>query len=213
MQAVSPRVALENKVRYGGSNILALGILTLVGVVMAATGSEMYFPYCFFTPYFITLVMAIYTGKFSDEYYEAIEWDPSMGFLPSTYFVVGIVISILMVAGIALVYVLSLKKKKTALLVGAVLYSIDTGLLLLKNGIDLTLLIDYLLHGVALFYLWSGYSAVLKLEKMPPEQDSTAAEPSANEYAGYSLSFDELPAEDTVEPKNPRETPSDEFKL
>lgn len=198
---------------------MILAIATLVGVVLAALAVDMYFPYCFFLPYFIALYVTMMTGRFPAEFYEEMGGVLNIEFWPQSVFVGGLIAAIVMVAVVVLLYVYALKNKKKGLLIAAILYSIDTGIMFLLNGIDFTFLIDYLLHAVGLYYLWSGYSALLKLEKMPPEPDPAAAPMAGEFYTGDDPTIQaevptEVPVEETPveEPAQP-ETPSDEFRL
>jgi hypothetical protein len=220
-QDVSPRFMLENKARYAGSNILILAIVTLICILIPTFGGDMYFPYCFYLPYFITVYCALLTGRFPPEFYQGLEGWEGTEFLPQSIFVVGLIISILMVAVIALVFVLSLKNKKKGVFIAAILYSIDTALMVLLAGIDLTMILDYALHAFGLFYLWSGYSAILKLEKMPPEEPVAVAPAASDFYTGDNVPED-FPVEEPREEETPvetpvetptEETPSDEFRL
>jgi hypothetical protein len=78
------------------------------------------------------------------------------------------------------------------------------------------MLMDYLFHALALFYLWSGYSAILKLEKMPPEEPANTAPAASDFYSGDNVPEDfpvETPVEETPAETPVEETPSDEFRL
>jgi hypothetical protein len=215
-QGASPRLMLENKARYSSSIILVLAIVTFISVLMTAFGYDLFFYFSFYVPWFIAVITALYTGKYPPEFYEDMGGWENMKFLPSGVFVVGFVIALLMVAALVLVFVTSLKNKKRGVLIGAILYSVDTVLMLVLAGLDFTMLMDYLFHALALFYLWSGYSAILKLEKMPPEEPANTAPAASDFYSGDNVPEDfpvETPVEETPAETPVEETPSDEFRL
>ncbi len=198
---------------------MILAIATLVSVILAAVASNYYFPYYFYLPHFITMYVTMMTGRYPAEFYEEMGAELDIAFLPQSVFVGGLIAAIAMVAVVVLLYVYSLKNKKRGLLIAAVLYSIDAGIMLLLNGITFDFFWEYLLHAIGLYYLWSGYSALLKLEKMPPEPTPAAAPMAGEFYTGDDPAIQaevptEVPVEETPveEPAQP-ETPSDEFRL
>lgn len=216
-QSVSPRLMLENKARYSGSIILILAIVTLISILMPAFGDDRFFLFSFFIPWFIVYAVALNTGRFPPEYYEEIGGWENEEFFPNSVFIVGLVIAILMVVVIALIFVMSIKHRKRGVFIAAVLYSIDTALMLLLLGIDVSMLLDYVFHALGLWVLWSGYSAILKLEKMPPEEPANTAPAASDFYSGDNVPEDfpveETPVEETPTETPTEETPSDEFRL
>ena len=138
----------------------------MINVVLLVTNSDTYFLFSAYVPYLIADLGMLFCGMYPSEYYDVIFAD--MEILGKDVFAVilGIVAVILVLY--LLCWIFS-KKRAGWMTVALVFFCIDTGVMLLLNGIDLDMIVDILFHGWVIFSLAGGISAHKKLVNLPEE--------------------------------------------
>lgn len=160
---------LESKYNRSVSNILIVVVFSLINVILLVVGSESYFLFSAFIPYFIADYGMFFCGMYPEEYYYDMQ---GMVFADKSTLVFCLVI----VAVILLVYFLCwlfAKKKKVAwLTVALILFVIDTVAMLVIAGVSVDMIIDIVFHAWVIISLISGIVNYNKLKKLPEEPES-----------------------------------------
>ncbi|MBQ8880194.1 MAG: hypothetical protein IJY69_05110 [Clostridia bacterium] len=163
----SERDLLNNKYQSARSVFLLVVALTVVNMVMAVVGEDTYFLFSIFIPYFLTFLGAMLCGKMPEEYYvgeNAIEPYESSGIMW-----VLVAISAIIVIAAAVLWLISKKPSTIKMIVMLAFFALDTVLMLLISGIDLTMILDYVMHAYIIYALITGISAAAKLKALPQE--------------------------------------------
>ena len=161
------RHALTNKFNTARINLVAVVIFTAINIVMLATGAGSYFLFSASVPYVITTYGLLLCGMLPEEYYEGLE---GMFFLDPSFFYITLAVSVLILAMYLLCFFLS-KKKISWLKTALILFIIDSVVMILYYGIDLSMILDYVFHGYVIYILISGINAHKKLKSMPKEEE------------------------------------------
>ena len=160
---------LESKYNRSVSNILIVVVFSLINVILLVVGSESYFLFSAFIPYFIADYGMFFCGMYPEEYYYDMQ---GIVFADKSTLVFCLVI----VAVILLVYFLCwlfAKKKKVAwLTVALILFVIDTVAMLVIAGVSVDMIIDIVFHAWVIISLISGIVNYNKLKKLPEEPES-----------------------------------------
>ena len=183
-----PRPALEAKYKSGRSNLLLVIAFTLINMVLLLAGGNVYFLFSASIPYFLTWFGMELCGKLPPEYYHGRQ---SPEFLDSSFLVLTVVIALVILGVYLLSWIFSSKGRVAWLILALVLFSLDTVILILLQGISVDGIMDILLHGVVLYYLISGVMAHFKLKNYPPEEEAPAVDPADP----FAAPFEEKPFE------------------
>jgi hypothetical protein len=135
--------------------------------VLIGTNSDNYFLFSAAIPSILMIVSMNWCGMFPEEFYEG-GYD-SYFFLDKSVFVVALLVSILIACLYLLCFVLQKDRKSAWLIVGLVLFSIDTAALILYYGISTALLPDLAFHVIAIVMLARGIHATRALARIPDE--------------------------------------------
>ena len=156
--------------KYEGARycLLLIVILTVVNVVITLTGSDSYFLFSAFIPFIAVFICALETGAMPDEYYEYPK--ETLEFLPKTVLYAAVGFAIICVAAYLACWLFSKAFKSTGLIVGILLFGIDTVVKFLFGGISADMIIDYVMAAYIIFKLVSGISAARKLKALPPPE-------------------------------------------
>lgn len=165
---LSQRQLLEARVRNSRNNILWVVAFTLINILLLVSNSNSYFLFSAYIPYMLADYGMYFGGIYPAEYYG--EFLPEITFLGNGYFATMLVIAAVILVLYVLCWVFAKKKPTAWLIVALVLFSMDTALFLLMQGINLALLVDYLFHGWVIVILAMGLSAIKKLKALPEEE-------------------------------------------
>lgn len=153
-------------------NLLLIAAFTLINVVLVLCKADTYFLFSAYLPYWLVAFFAITTGYFPVE-------DITTELLPSGVFVAAVVFALIIIAVYAILWFFS-RKSYIPLVVGAVLMGVDTVAMFLLTGIDVSMLIDYIFHGVVLYCLIRGILIGRKLQEQGVDLSVAVSAPSAD---------------------------------
>ena len=161
---LTPRGEAQMKYNRSRVNLLIVLIFTAVNLFSLTFGNT----YFLFSATLPMLFPATAAEMAADPAYMA-----EMGLAAedvSIFIAVGLVIGLLMTVPYLLCWIFS--KKRVGWMVAAlVLFSLDTLFLLL--ALDLSMIVDLLIHGWVLFYLITGVANGFKLKNLPEDEGAT----------------------------------------
>ena len=164
----APNIPLLAKRAHSGRyTLLALAVITAMNIVLIGTNSDNYFLFSAAIPSILMIVSMNWCGMLPEEFYEG-GYD-SYFFLDKSVFVVALLVSILIACLYLLCFVLQKDRKSAWLIVGLVLFSIDTAALIPYYGISTALLPDLIFHVIAIVMLARGIHATRALARIPDE--------------------------------------------
>ena len=210
--AATPPAAYASRVTSARANIAFIIVLTVVNIILSATGGSTYFLFSASVPYLFTVHSIALTGHLPDEVYA----DPENGwegfeFYPDTLLWFAIAVSVVILALYAVCFFAS-KKQRGWLIVASVLFGIDTLALiaytvLISGTPDI---IDIVIHIYMIFTLIYGSVAAAKLSRMPAvEPEVVPAMPGTPAAAGEAPAVTvEAPAANVEAPAANVEAPA-----
>ena len=210
--AATPPAAYASRVTSARANIAFIIVLTVVNIILSATGGSIYFLFSASVPYLFTVHSIALTGHLPDEVYA----DPENGwegfeFYPDTLLWFAIAVSVVILALYAVCFFAS-KKQRGWLIVASVLFGIDTLALiaytvLISGTPDI---IDIVIHIYMIFTLIYGSVAAAKLNRMPAvEPEVVPAMPGTPAAAGEAPAVTvEAPAANVEAPAANVEAPA-----
>ncbi len=161
---VSESTLLNNKYRNSRSTLLLCVVFTLINMIMAMTGSDTYFLFSAYVPYYLTLLGVLLCGHGPEDFYigeyaiEPLESDILMWALAAVALVILIVYFVL--------WLLSLKPRPVVMILALALFIVDTVGVFVIAGIDPTMIIDYLFHAYVIYSLITGIIYAKKLREL-----------------------------------------------
>lgn len=182
--AFTPRQNYERKYNGSRANLLLVVIATAINMFLIATGSDTYFLFSAFIPYFLTTIGMVQCGLLPPEYYEYPMEDYI--FYDKSLFVALLIISIILTLLYLLAWFMSKKNRVGWLIFALVFFGLDTVGMLIFNGIAADGIIDIVFHAWVIYYLVIGIIAHRKLKYMPEYEPVTANEAPADETAEVS---------------------------
>jgi len=163
----TPRAQLTAKYSSARANLLLVIIFTAINMAMALTGSDSYFLFSAFIPYFLTLIGAALSGKMPEYFYEG---EGAYEIISDGALMWGLAaVSAIIVAVYLLLWLLSKKPRMGILIAALIIFAVDTAALLFIGGFSLDMIIDYLFHALVIISLASGISAAKKISELPDE--------------------------------------------
>ncbi len=173
-ETLTERQVLENKYASACGNIMLVVVFTLINVVLLLINANTYFLFSAYVPYAIATIGVLLCGMAPAEAYTG---DLAMAeFLPTSFFVVCLVVAAVIIALYFICWLLARKQKYGWLTVALVLFGIDTLLMLVLAEFDTSMIMDYVFHGWVVVSLIGGISAAAKLKKLPEEPEAVEAE-------------------------------------
>ena len=165
-QQLTERQKLEARYNSGRSNLLWVLIFTAINIGLLLMNQYTYFLFSAFIPYVIVVFGMQECGKLPPEHYE---FDMSQYEFADSSFLTGtVIVAVVLCALYLLCWLLSKKGKVAWLIVGLVLFCLDTALMLL-NGISVDSILDVVFHIYVIVSMIGGVIAHSKLKKLPPE--------------------------------------------
>lgn len=174
-QQLSERQNLQNKYNICRANLLLVMIFSIVNMVLPAVGSQSYFLFSAFVPFFLAYLGADATGMFSDEYYATNYAPGEFEALDISFLIVMMAMALVIVALYFLCWIMSKKHGIGWIITALVLFGLDTILMFLIQGVAIDAILDIVFHGWVIYYLIVGIVSYRKLKNLP-EEDPIAAE-------------------------------------
>ena len=205
-QQISERQNLQNKYNICRANLLLVVIFSVVNMVLPAVGSQSYFLFSAFVPFFLAYVGADATGMFPDEFYATYyapgEFEPA----DISVLIVMLAIALVIVALYFLCWIMSKKHGIGWIITALVLFGLDTVMMFLIQGFAVDSIIDILFHAWVIYYLIVGIVSYLKLKNLP-EEDPIAAE---WEVQPATETAETAPIETEIDPETTESAPVEE---
>ncbi len=170
-KGLTQREILESKYNRSVSNILVVVLFSLINVVLLVVGSESYFLFSAFIPYFIADYGMFFCGMYPEEYYYDMQ---GMVFADKSTLVFCLIIAVAILLVYFLCWLFAKKKKNAWLTVALILFAIDTVAMFVIAGISTDIIIDIVFHTWVIISLISGIVNHNKLVKLPEEPESVA---------------------------------------
>ena len=171
--SLTPRQNYERKYKASRANLLLVVIATAINMFLIATGSDTYFLFSAFIPYFLTTIGMVQCGLLPSEYYEYPMEDYI--FYDKSLFVALLIISIILTSLYLLAWFMSKKNRVGWLIFALVFFGLDTLGMLIFNGIAADGIIDIVFHAWIIYYLVVGIIAHNKLKNYPYEDEPVMA--------------------------------------
>ena len=151
---MTPRQMAQGRYKSARLDLLIIIIFTVLNIVMLFTGSETMMLFSATIPYYTVAI-----AYFANLQYGGLEW-----------FVTGSLILAFVILAVYLLCWFFSKKRFGWLTAALVLFCIDTvAMVLLYLSEPVSGLMDYLIHGVVIWYLFMGVKAGKQLKAMPEE--------------------------------------------
>lgn len=166
---------MENNYRISRANLLMVVAFTLLNVILALVGGDVYLLFSASIPYFLVFNAMFLCGKLPAEYYDFENY--IYDFYENEFLIVMTVIAIVIIALFALFWLLS--KRNTAWLIASlVLFGLDTVGMFVLFGISADMILDIVFHAWVIYYLILGIVAGQKLKNLPPEETVAIERPT-----------------------------------
>lgn len=189
-QPVSQRQLLEGRYASARNNLLWILLFTVVNIGMLLAQKFTYFLFSAFIPYAIVDLGMYVCGKLPAEFYEG---DLSeYQFFGDTVLILAVVVAAVICVLYLLCWLFSKKGRVAWLIVGLVLFVLDT-ILMFLNGISLDSILDVVFHCLAIFSMSRGVAAHFKLKDLPPEEEEPAAPSQEDRTLEEELTEEQLP--------------------
>ncbi len=179
--AFTPRQNYERKYNASRANLLLVVIATAINMFLIVSGSDTYFLFSAFIPYFLTTIGMVRCGLLPPEYYEYPMEDYI--FYDKSLFVALLIFAIILTSLYLLAWFMSKKNRVGWLIFALVFFGLDTVGMLIFNGIAADGIIDIVFHAWVIYYLVMGIIAHRKLKYMPEEAPVTGFEAVSAETA------------------------------
>ncbi len=167
---------LEMKYKSARWNLLIIVICTAINILLVSLKVDMFFLFSAYVPYLLVLYGNLFCGKLPPEYYEGEDMS-TLTFFEDTFLVGMIATSIVVMLFYLLAWFFSKNEEGNWLLFALVLYGIDFIVMVIVFGIQLLMLFNYFIHGIAIGILASGASAGIKRRKILRARRAAASRP------------------------------------
>ena len=175
-QQLSPKQKWLGHYNTGRGTLIAVFLLTVISVLTTVFSEDgTYFVFSAAIPRFMAFFGMIICGKYEELDYA--EMFGVEGFVPydNIVLIVLVVFAFIITALYLVCWFLSAKGRKVGLIIGIVLFALDT--LSMPFLFDLSsILVDLVIHVLALVYMIMGLVAIDKLKAMPAEEPVTQSE-------------------------------------
>ena len=163
------RQMLEAKYRNSRSNLLFVIAFTVINIILLVTQSNSYFLFSAYIPYMFVDYGMYFGGMYPTEAYG--EYLSQITFLGKGFFAVMLAIAVVILLFYLVCWIFSKKPSKGWLITALVFFSMDTVGLILMQGINVELILDYVFHGWVIVSLVNGILTVKKLKNLPEEPE------------------------------------------
>lgn len=169
-------------------SLLLIFICTAVNLLLLVTGSDTYYLFSAYVPYFIAVTGMIFCGRFPPEYYE--DGLENIVFYDTYVFVILLIIAVISALYYLLAWILSNKNRVGWIIASLAVFGIDTAVMLILNGFAPEIMLGLVFHGLVIFHLITGVIAHRKLKTFPPEEDIAVLQENARTHSEESESTD-----------------------
>jgi len=165
---VSQRQIYESKYTSSRMNLLLVVAFTVINMVLCLTNADMYFLFTASVPYILTGLGMFLCGKLPEDIYFEEEFN-GMEFLDTSFLWIMVAISFVIVALYLLGWIFSKNHKVGWLIFSLAFFCVDTVVMFLYYGFDVSMIIDIVFHAWVIYSLSVGIHAYFKLKKLPEE--------------------------------------------
>lgn len=167
---------LEAKYKSARLDLLIIIACTAINIVMISLGVDMFFLFSAFVPYILILYGNLLCGKLPPDYYEGEDMS-TLEFFPDSFLWGMIAASVVILLLYLLTWFFAKNEESNWLLFALVLYAIDFIAMVFLFGVQLSMLVDYIIHGLGIGILASGVIAGIKRRKILRARRATARQP------------------------------------
>lgn len=157
------RTLLEQKYTRARMNLLVVIVFTFVNMALLGLQTGFYFPFSIFLPYFLMDMGMFLCGYYPPEAYEGLE---DMVFSDQSVFVTYLIVAIVIALCALIIFFLSGKNRVSGLTSALVFIGLDTGAILLFEGISLYSILDHFFHAWIICELVMGIKAGNELKAL-----------------------------------------------
>lgn len=152
---------LQRRYVSARSNLIFIVALTVINIVILATGGDSYFLFSASIPYIITATAMSLCGMLPPEYYEGMDM---VEFFDPSVFYVALAISAIIIVFYLLCWIFSGKNRGGWLVAALMAFILDTVFMFFYYGLDTGMIVDYVLHIYVIISFILGISANKKLK-------------------------------------------------
>ena len=164
----SERELLQNKYNSARTSLLAMIAFTVVNIVLLFIDSSSYFLFSLYVPYILVFMGLLFTGRLP----EIFNMEEFAGFeiLPDVVLTVMVCLAVVIILLHVICWFFSKKNRVGWLICALVLFSIDTIIMFLMQGVSVDTILDVIFHVWVIVSLVNGIRAHYKLQTLPPEE-------------------------------------------
>ncbi len=155
---------LETRYKNSVGNLLVIVIFSVINIGLLLAGTDTYFLFSAFIPYFIVDYGRVMCGMYPEEFYSDL---PAEEFLDRSFLFVMVAVSAVIILAYLACWIFAKKKKVAALFVSLVLFAADTVLMLFMMGFSTDIIIDIVFHIWVIVYLITAISTYYKIKNTP----------------------------------------------
>lgn len=155
---------LETRYKNSIGNLLVVVVFSVVNICLLLSGTDTYFLFSAFIPYFLVDYGKVLCGMYPEEFYYDL---PIEEFFDSSFLIVMAAIAAVIIVAYLVCWILAKKKKVAALFVALMLFVADTALMLYMSGISTDIIIDIVFHIWVIVYLITAIKTYYKIKNTP----------------------------------------------
>lgn len=169
-----PHRSLETAYKNSISNMLLIVAFTVVNIVLLIVNADTYFLFSAFIPYLLADYAMYFGGKYPPEYYELM--GETEVYADNTFFAVALTLAFVTAAVYLICWLAARKKKLGGIIAALVFFIIDTVVMFLFLGFDMSIIVDVIMHGFVIVCLVNAIINFKKIKAMPAEAEMLVAE-------------------------------------
>ncbi len=155
---------LETRYKNSIGNLLVVVIFSVINIGLLLAGTDTYFLFSAFIPYFIVDYGKVMCGMYPEEFYFDL---PVEEFLDSSFLIVMVAVAAVIIIAYLVCWIFAKKKKVAALFASLVLFVADTALMLFMTGFSTDIIIDIVFHIWVIVYLITAITTYYKIKNTP----------------------------------------------
>ncbi len=161
------RTDLKIRINQGRYNLLFIVIMSVINIFLITSNSQMLLPY----------------SSSISNYSVALGISESLKSGSDSFRILGLIVACAILMALMVCYVLS-KSKPLYLVISLSIVVADTIVLAVLEGVNGTItspyvILDLIIHALAVFYIFTGIKAAKKLRALPAEEEKPQVEPVA----------------------------------
>lgn len=155
---------LETRYKNSIGNLLVVVIFSVINIGLLLAGTDTYFLFSAFIPYFIVDYGRAMCGMYPEEFYSDLLIEE---FLDSSFLIVMVAIAAVIIIAYLVCWILAKKKKVAALFAALALFVADTMLMLFMMDFSSDIIIDVVFHIWVVVYLITAIRTYYKIKNTP----------------------------------------------